>query len=101
MNTAISPFRLGYFEQVWSFARRVPYGKVVTYGQIAQALPEPENPEFREEAISVSQLVGNAMAACPDDVPWHRVINAQGRVSSRADAGRQQQLHHHYCHWQD
>ncbi len=30
-------------------------------------------------------MVGYAMAACPDDVPWQRVVNAQGKVSPRAD----------------
>ena len=32
-----------------------------------------------------ARMVGYAMAACPDDVPWQRVINAQGKVSPRAD----------------
>ena len=30
-------------------------------------------------------MVGYAMAACPDDAPWQRVVNAQGKVSPRAD----------------
>lgn len=35
------------------------------------------------------RLVGYALAALPDDsrVPWHRVVNAQGRVSPRAEPG--------------
>jgi len=32
------------------------------------------------------------MAACPDDVPWQRVINSQGKISERAGAERQRQL---------
>jgi len=36
--------------------------------------------------------VGGAMAACPDDVPWQRVINSQGKISERAGAERQRQL---------
>jgi methylated-DNA-protein-cysteine methyltransferase-like protein len=38
---------------------------------------------------SHARLVGYAMAALPDDtgVPWHRVVNAQGRVSPRATPG--------------
>lgn len=75
--------------------RQVPYGKVVTYGQIAKVVPEPPDLDFNEKAVSAARLVGSAMAACPQDVPWHRVINAQGSVSSRADGskvGKQMQL---------
>ena len=32
------------------------------------------------------------MSACPDDVPWHRVINSKGTVSNWANSNRQQQL---------
>ena len=32
------------------------------------------------------------MANCPDDVPWQRVINSQGKISERAGAERQRQL---------
>ena len=81
-----------YFDQVWNFVRRVPPGKVVTYGQIAQSIPEPETLLLKERSGSVARLVGSAMAASPADVPWHRVINAQGKVSNRADAGNQVQL---------
>ena len=89
MQMKLSPAQQAYYELVWGFVRQVPYGQVVTYGQIAQALPEPEGPELEEAG---ARLVGSAMAACPDDVPWHRVINAQGSVSSRAEASCQMQL---------
>ena len=39
-----------------------------------------------------SRWVGGALAACPDDVPWQRVLNAQGKISKRPDAGRQKAL---------
>ncbi len=92
MNSLISSAKNSYFEHVWKYVRQVPYGKVVTYGQIAQSIPQPLTPDLDGETNSISQLVGSAMAACPDDVPWHRVINALGKVSSRADAARQQML---------
>jgi methylated-DNA-protein-cysteine methyltransferase-like protein len=78
-----------YFEKVWCFVRQVPPGTVVTYGQIASALPEPGIFRLMQPSESIARLVGRAMAACPADVPWHRVINGQGKVSSRADASRQ------------
>ena len=51
---------------------------MVTYGQIAQMLPPPEEMDFETYQALSPRWVGSAMAACPDDVPWQRVINAQG-----------------------
>ena len=87
-----SSMKQAYFELVWNFVRQVPSGYVVTYGQIAQSLPAPPALALDEEAVSVSRLVGSAMAACTADVPWHRVINAQGKVSHRANTDKQIQL---------
>jgi methylated-DNA-protein-cysteine methyltransferase related protein len=53
--------------------RRVPRGAVVTYGQVAALLGAPRS----------ARAVGAAMRRCPDDVPWHRVVNAQGGISPR------------------
>ncbi len=92
LSVNISPDKQAYFEQVWKFVRQVPCGKVVTYGQIAQSLPEPLALIQEEQEVSAARLVGSAMAACPADVPWHRVINAQGKVSSRADTSKQIRL---------
>lgn len=59
--------------------RRIPRGRVATYGQVARLAGLGAQP----------RLVGYALAALPDDsgVPWHRVVNAQGRVSPRAEPG--------------
>jgi methylated-DNA-protein-cysteine methyltransferase-like protein len=40
-----------------------------------------------------ARWVGGAMAACPQDVPWQRVINSQGKVSLRLGGGGSQQRH--------
>ena len=58
---------------VYALVRRVPRGHVVTYGQVAALLRRPRS----------ARAVGGAIARCPDDVPWHRVVNAQGRISRR------------------
>ncbi|MGH7393789.1 MAG: MGMT family protein [Candidatus Rokuibacteriota bacterium] len=58
--------------------RRVPRGRVVTYGQIAALLGRP----------GAARRVGWAMRICPADLPWHRVVNAQGGISVRG-AGRE------------
>ena len=63
------------YDQIYARVRRVPEGKVATYGQIAELV----------EGCSARQ-VGYAMAALRDDagVPWHRIINSRGRISLRA-----------------
>ena len=71
------------FSRVYEIARQIPYGRVATYGQIAQIMGPPVT----------ARDVGDAMAALRDGqpdppVPWQRVINAQGRVST----GQRQQV---------
>jgi len=55
---------------------QVPQGRVATYGQIAALAGHR----------GLARQVGYALAATPDewDLPWHRIVNAQGRVSPRA-----------------
>jgi methylated-DNA-protein-cysteine methyltransferase-like protein len=64
-------------ERVYAQVRRIPRGRVATYGQIA-SLAGLEGQ---------ARQVGYAMAAVPSSstIPWHRVINAQGRVSMRRE----------------
>ena len=69
------------YERIWSAVRRIPRGRVATYGQVARVAGLPRQ----------ARMVGYALHALPDDVaksvPWQRVINAQGRISLRAFAG--------------
>ncbi len=81
-----------YYQQVWEIVRQIPPGKVATYGQIAKMIPPPIGVEIEAYAAFAPRWVGGAMAACPDDVPWQRVINSQGKVSERAGAEKQRQL---------
>lgn len=81
-----------YFEQVWAFVRQIPSGKVATYGQITKILPQPEEISVEDFQMSAARWVGLAMGACPNDVPWHRVINSQGKISHRAEHGTQKNL---------
>ena len=70
----------GFFEEVYSIVARIPYGKVVSYGQIARALDRPRS----------ARMVGWAMRRCPEGLPWHRVIKADGSIASGVlpDLGR-------------
>jgi methylated-DNA-protein-cysteine methyltransferase-like protein len=92
MNYIPPPNQQAYYEQVWHLVRQVPPGKVATYGQIAQMIPPPTGIEPQEYKIFSPRWVGDAMAACPDDVPWQRIINSQGKISQRPGAERQRQL---------
>lgn len=81
------PDKLLYNNLVWDTVRRVPSGQVATYGQIAALVQPPDGVREQTYKAFGARWVGSAMAACPDDVPWHRVINAQGKISLRSDSG--------------
>jgi len=70
-----------FFARVYALVRRVPRGRVVTYGQVAAMLGVPRG----------ARAVGWAMRALPEDVaarvPWHRVVGTGGRISPRAGPG--------------
>jgi methylated-DNA-protein-cysteine methyltransferase-like protein len=92
MNYASPPDQQAYYEDVWQLVRQVPAGKVSTYGQVAQMIPPPPGVNAEDYKAFGPRWVGSAMAACPDDVPWQRVINSQGKISERPGALRQRQL---------
>ena len=60
-----------FFERVYQLVRQVPAGKIVSYGQIARLLGCPR----------AAREVGWAMRKCPDDVPWQRVVMADGTIA--------------------
>lgn len=86
------PNQQAYNEQVWSLVRRIPRGKVATYGQIAKMIPPPNGVEIEAYVAFAPRWVGGAMANCPEDVPWQRVINSQGKISERPGSERQRPL---------
>jgi methylated-DNA-protein-cysteine methyltransferase related protein len=69
----IRPHRQATYFRIWKSVEKIPHGKVSTYGGIASLSGYPEQP----------RLVGYALHGLPMDstVPWHRVINAQGKIS--------------------
>ena len=77
--------RDSFDRRVWALVRRVPAGRVITYGQIAQKIDPPDGVALVTYRAFGARWVGGAMARCPQEVPWHRVVNAQGRLSSRRD----------------
>jgi len=65
------------YARIYNVIRRIPRGRVATYGQIADLAGLPGH----------ARQVGYALAATPGDlsIPWHRVINARGEVAARSD----------------
>ena len=75
------------YRQIYAQVKRIPRGRVATYGQIARLAG----------LAGHARQVGYALAALPDDVtvPWHRVVNAKGEISLRGESHgeiRQRQL---------
>lgn len=80
-----------FYQQVWDLVRQVPRGRVATYGQIAKMLPPPGGVAIETYVAFGPLWVGGAMASCPEDVPWQRVINSKGEISERDGAGARRQ----------
>jgi methylated-DNA-protein-cysteine methyltransferase-like protein len=76
---------------VWEIVRRIPAGKVSTYGQIASMIPLREGRYVLDRGAFGARWVGGAMAACPDGVPWQRVVNGRGRISLARGGGYERQ----------
>ena len=74
------------YERIYAAVRRIPRGRVATYGQIAELAGLEGH----------ARQVGYALHALPErsDVPWHRVINVRGEISLRSggDADELQRL---------
>jgi len=64
--------RRGAFVEIYRLVRRIPAGRVMTYGQIATLLGNRLSP----------RAVGWAMHGCPAGVPWQRVVNREGGCST-------------------
>lgn len=62
-----------FYQQIYQLVRKIPPGKVATYGQIAELLGKPRH----------ARQIGYALyRVAPDsDIPWQRVVNAQGMIS--------------------
>ena len=60
------------YDAVYAIVRRIPRGRVMTYGQIATLMLNRISP----------RAVGWALHGCPEGVPWHRVVNGSGGCST-------------------
>jgi len=72
------------WQYIYEFVKRIPRGRVVTYGQVARLLKVPGG----------ARSVGYAMAGCPSGqgIPWHRVVGAGGRLLPREPYASKQHM---------
>ena len=75
---ASTPFE----RRVEAMVRRIPAGRVASYGRVAEWVGRPE----------AARAVGRVMAMGLDDVPWHRVVTAAGRLVPNHEAEHAQRL---------
>ena len=60
-----------FYARVYALVAQIPRGKAVSYGQLAWLLGEPRG----------ARQVGWAMRRCPEELPWHRVVKADGSIA--------------------
>jgi methylated-DNA-protein-cysteine methyltransferase-like protein len=67
------------YRRIYSVVRRIPRGRVASYGDVAR----------RAGLAGRARQVGYAMHALPSGtrIPWHRVVNAKGEISRRSRGG--------------
>lgn len=82
-----------FYARVWEIVRKIPRGKIASYGQIAKMLPVPAGVDGETFLEFGALWVSGAVAASPNDVPWQRVVNSKGEISERDGvAARRQRL---------
>lgn len=66
---------MNFYDRVYDIVRSIPSGAVVSYGQVAFLAGNPR----------MARQVGWALHACPEDVPWHRVVRKDGSLPGLSD----------------
>lgn len=76
------PDSSGFFSRAYEIIARIPYGKAASYGQIACMLGSPR----------AARQVGWALRCSPEDLPWHRVLTADGSMGKGRHSNLQKAL---------
>ena len=71
-------------DRIWQVIHQIPHGKVATYGQVALLAGMPSH----------ARLVGRILSQLPSEtkLPWHRVLNSQGRITNPGRERQQSRL---------
>ena len=72
---------MSFRELVYAYVAEIPSGRVMTYGQLAALAGHPR----------AARIVGGIAHFGPDNLPWHRVVNKQGRLAGSFPGGRSEQ----------
>jgi methylated-DNA-protein-cysteine methyltransferase-like protein len=72
------------YKKIWEQAALIPAGQVASYGQVAKQAGLPRRG---------ARMVARAVAAAPREMelPWHRIVNAQGCISIPKTSARYEQ----------
>lgn len=76
-KSAIDKTKKDFFNKVYIVAKKIPYGKVTTYGHIAEVCG----------IKSAARTVGWALNGCGPDIPAHRVVNRYGALTGKIHFG--------------
>jgi methylated-DNA-protein-cysteine methyltransferase-like protein len=76
MKPAPSPV----FSQVHALVAKIPRGRLATYGQLSRLIDGRLTPVG----------IGWALSGCGDTIPWHRVVNAKGGISTKGPSAQLQ-----------
>jgi len=76
-NNTLKSAKQDFFRKVYAITKKIPYGKVATYGDIAEACG----------IRSSARTVGWALNGCKQDVPAHRVVNRFGALTGKIHFG--------------
>jgi methylated-DNA-protein-cysteine methyltransferase related protein len=74
---------MGYFQDVQKTVRRIPRGKVASYGQVAAAAGHPG---------TARQVAWALRGSGAEGIPWQRVVGSDGRILLPGQAGLHQRL---------
>ncbi|MBI3209271.1 MAG: MGMT family protein [Candidatus Solibacter usitatus] len=69
-----------YARSVLGVVRRIPKGRVMSYGQVAEAAGYPR----------AVRAVASVLRLAPPGTPWHRVLGSGGRISLKGESGLEQ-----------
>ena len=72
-----------FFASVYALVAQIPPGFVASYGQLARMLGAP----------LAARQVGWAMRRCPEELPWHRVVKADGSIAGGGQSELRRALH--------
>lgn len=77
MKKKLKSRQTDFFNKVYKITKKIPYGKVTTYGHIAEACG----------IKSAARTVGWALNSCGPEIPAHRVVNRYGALTGKVHFG--------------